>query len=137
MEELRTRVVGLISRFVKEKLARVSPLTYERLYSLPEEARDVRELRILAAAVYYALLKDARSVAYLERLFLNWQAHGVPQWALKRLAAADPPPDQDLLKELGYDGESDAPLDFRNDEYYRFYRGAALGVKEGRSSGQG
>jgi len=135
--ELKGRVIDLITRFVKEKLARLSPLAYERLYSLPDEARDARELSILAAAVYYALLKDARTVTYLERLFFNWQAHGVPQWALKRLSGADFTVDPELLKELGYHGETDAPLDFSADEYYRFYRRPAVGDKERGSGGEG
>lgn len=137
MAELKDRVTDLITRFIQEKLARLSPLAYERLYSLPEEARDARELAILAAAVYYAFYKDARSVTYLERLFFNWQAHGVPQWALRRLNGTDFPVDRELLKELGGHGESDAPLDFSADEYYRFYRRPAVGDKEGRSGGQG
>jgi hypothetical protein len=136
VDEMRSQVIALLSRFTKEKLARVSPLVYERLYSLPEEARDRRELIILAAAVHYAWLKDARSVTYLERLFFNWQAHGVPRWALKRLAEADTLVDRKLLKELGYHGESDEPLDFSADEYYRFYRRPAVGGQEGRDRGK-
>ncbi len=91
MKDLDKRATELISRFVKEKLGRVSPLWYERLYSLPSEAKNDRELKILMLAVHYALIQDARSVNYIERLFFNWQEYGVPRWALKRLAAADPP----------------------------------------------
>lgn len=137
MEELKRRVVALLNRFVREKLARVSPLAYQRLYSLPDEAESPRDLKILALAVYYALAKDVRSVPYLERLFFNWQAHGVPQWALRCLAGAGELADWELLKEFGYNGEDDAPLDFRADEYYRFYRGAALGDKGGGGGSAG
>ncbi len=127
MKDLDKRATELISRFVKEKLGRVSPLWYERLYSLPSEAKNDRELKILMLAVHYALIQDARSVNYIERLFFNWQEYGVPRWALKRLAAADPPVGKELLEELGYHGETDEPFDIRSDEYYRFYRRSTLG----------
>ena len=123
----REQAIKLISRFVTEKLGRVNPLWYERLYTLPSEAKDKRELSILMLAIHYALMKDARSVNYVENLFFNWQRHGVPQWALKSLADAEPPVGKDLLGELGYRGETEEPFDIRSDEYYRFYRGSTLG----------
>ncbi|MGI6129107.1 MAG: hypothetical protein ACOYEO_03300 [bacterium] len=127
MTEHKEQVIKLISQFVAEKLGRVSPLWYERLYTLPAEAKNVRELKILMLAVHYAMVKDARSVSYVENLFFNWQEYGVPRWVLKRLAAADPPVGKELLEELGYRGETDEPFDIRSDEYYRFYRGSTLG----------
>lgn len=127
MEELEKKTVQLISRLVEEKLGRLSPLWYERLYSLPAEAKSKRDLKILALAIHYAMLRDVRSVRYIENLFFNWQEYGVPRWVLKRLAAADPPVGEELLKEFGYHGETDRPFDIRADEYYRFYRRSTLG----------
>lgn len=127
MQELEKQAMKLISRFVEEKLGRVSPLWYERLYSLPSEAKNMRDLRILMLAINYALVQDARSVNYVENLFFNWQEYGVPRWVLKRLASADPPVGKELLKEFGYHGETDEPFDIRSDEYYRFYRRSTLG----------
>ncbi|HKM38813.1 MAG TPA: DnaD domain protein [bacterium] len=127
VQELEKQTVQLISRFVKEKLGRLSPLWYERLYSLPSEAKSKRDLKILVLVVYYAWQKDVRSVRYLENLFFNWREHGVPGWVPKRLAAADPPVEDELLKEFGYHGETDRPFDVRADEYYRFYRRSTVG----------
>ncbi|NMA55587.1 MAG: DnaD domain protein [Firmicutes bacterium] len=127
MHKLEKQAVQLISRFVTEKLGRLSPLWYERLYSLPSEATNEREFKMLILAIYYALLRDVRSVRYVENLFFNWRECGVPQWALRRLAAADPPIESELLKEFGYYGKTDRPFDVRDDEYYRFYRPSTLG----------
>ena len=127
MKEYKEQAVQLISRFVAEKLGHVSPLWYERLYSMPSEAKNDRELKILMLAVHYAMQKDARSVSYVEHLFFNWQEFGVPRWVLKRMAGADPPVGKELLEELGYRGETEEPFDIRSDEYYRFYRRSTLG----------
>ncbi len=70
MEELEKKTVQLISRLVEEKLGgRLSPLWYERLYSLPAEAKSKRDLKILALAIHYAMLRDVRSVRYIETCF--------------------------------------------------------------------
>ncbi|NLG85845.1 MAG: hypothetical protein GX489_01260 [Firmicutes bacterium] len=127
IKDYKEQAVQLISRYVVEKLGRVNPLWYERLYTLPSEAKNDRELKILMLAVHYAMWRDIRSVSYVEQLFFNWQECGVPRWVLKRLASADPPVGKELLEELGYGGETDEPFDIRSDEYYRFYRGSTLG----------
>jgi hypothetical protein len=69
MEELENNNSAAYFPVGEEKLGRLSPLWYERLYSLPAEAKSKRDLKILA---YWLFIMHGRKMCaqlrYIENL---------------------------------------------------------------------
>ncbi len=121
-EALRREVQDLLLAFLQQQLTSITPVSVDRVQALVQDAAGAEELRRLKTAIQYTLARDARSLAFLERTFLNWSQLGVPRWAGTLIEEAGFSPDRKLAKELGWYVSEEEELDVTQDKYYRFYR---------------